>query len=375
MKETNHRLLFNNSQNMHQLKDESINLIVTSPPYPMIEMWDNLFSNQNTKIEKLLKETNGKEAFELMHRELDQVWTECYRILKNGSFLCINIGDATRKIGDDFRLYSNHFRILQSCHQIGFDILPVILWRKQTNAPNKFMGSGMLPAGAYVTLEHEYILILRKGSKREFKDKVDKEIRQESAFFWEERNNWFSDIWDFKGIKQQLTNGKTRNRSAAYPFELAYRLINMYSVKGDTILDPFLGTGTTTIASIASERNSIGFDIDSHFREEILTSVQSACQVINQYIKERLEKHLKFVRKYQSEKKLLKYENELYKFPVMTKQEVNLKLNYVKELSLKQGNTITALYSDKEFQEIFSSINFTGYKSNSNIPKQMELVI
>ncbi|MDH4129251.1 MAG: site-specific DNA-methyltransferase, partial [Spirochaetota bacterium] len=265
-----------------------------------------------------------------------------------GNFACINIGDATRKIGDDFKLYSNHFRILQSCHQIGFDILPVILWKKQTNSPNKFMGSGMLPAGAYVTLEHEYILILRKGSKRKFKSNNDKENRQKSAFFWEERNNWFSDIWDFKGIKQQLNNGKTRNRSAAFPFELAYRLINMYSVKGDIVLDPFLGTGTTTIASIASERNSIGFDIDSHFRDEIFLSIQSACKFINSYIHERLEKHLKFVEKCQLEKKKLKYENEFYQFPIMTKQEIKLKLNYVKELSLHKDDSIIALYSDKK---------------------------
>ena len=80
-------------------------------------------------------------------------------------------------------------------HRLGFQSIPLILWRKQTNAPNKFMGSGMLPAGAYVTLEHEYILVLRKGSKREFKKAEEKRNRHESAIFWEERNIWYSDIW------------------------------------------------------------------------------------------------------------------------------------------------------------------------------------
>ena len=106
-----------------------------------------------------------------------------FRVLKNGRFACINIGDATRKIRDDFCLYPNHARILNYLLDIGFSALPDILWRKQANAPNKFMGSGMLPAGAYVTLEHEYILIVRKGSKREFKTEDEKENRREVLCF------------------------------------------------------------------------------------------------------------------------------------------------------------------------------------------------
>ena len=86
-----------------------------------------------------------------------------------------------------------------------------------------------------------------------------------SAFFWEERNRWFSDVWDFKGTVQGLDHGDLRSRSGAYPLELAFRLINMYSLYEDTVLDPFLGTGTTTLASIACGRNSIGIEIDRAF--------------------------------------------------------------------------------------------------------------
>jgi len=132
----------------------------------MIEMWDEIFSKQKPSIGKALRRKDGNQAFELMNRELDRVWKEVYRVLKDGGFACINIGNATRKIGEEFRLYSNHSRILEYCLKLGFSSLPEILWRKQTNAPNKFMGSGMLPAGAYVTLEHEHILVLRKGNKR-----------------------------------------------------------------------------------------------------------------------------------------------------------------------------------------------------------------
>lgn len=153
---------------MKELPAESVDLIVTSPPYPMIEMWDEIFSDLNPLISEALNKLAGMQAYALMHQELDSVWDEVYRVLKEGRFVCINIGDATRTINGDFQLYTNHSRINNYLQQLGFSSLPAILWRKQANAPNKFMGSGMLPAGAYVTLEHEYILIARKGSKREF---------------------------------------------------------------------------------------------------------------------------------------------------------------------------------------------------------------
>ena len=133
----------------------------------------------------------------------------------------------------------------------------------------------MLPAGAYVTLEHEYILILRKGTKREFNKAEERQNRRESAIFWEERNAWFSDVWmDVKGTGQELFKKATRSRSAAFPFEVAYRLINMFSVRGDTVLDPFLGTGTTTAAAMACGRHSLGFELDANFLGKIPKSSQ-----------------------------------------------------------------------------------------------------
>ncbi len=177
---TEHRIIMGDAGKILDMPEGSIDLVVTSPPYPMIEMWDALFCSRNTEIDRNLKGRSGMQAFELMHRDLDTVWKQIYRVLKPGGFACINIGDATRKIGDDFCLYANHARILQCLMKLGFSVLPDILWRKQTNSPTKFMGSGMLPAGAYVTLEHEYILIVRKGSKREFLKKEEKNNRRQS---------------------------------------------------------------------------------------------------------------------------------------------------------------------------------------------------
>ena len=308
-----------------EIEDESVDLIVTSPPYPMVEMWDTIFSNQEKQIPKCLSEGQGRKAFELMHEVLDKAWTESYRVLKPGGIACINIGDATRTLNGDFQLYSNHSRILHSCLNLGFASLPDILWRKPTNAPNKFMGSGMLPVGAYVTYEHEYILILRKGDRREFKAVKEKEIRRRSAFFWEERNVWFSDVWfDIRGTGQNLVEKATRQRSAAFPFELAHRLICMFSINGDVVLDPFVGTGTTLAASLASGRGGIGIEIDNTLIPSICSLLQSMPSVANAYNRQRLLRHTKFVAKRTEEKGPLKYSNIYHGFPVMTAQEKEL---------------------------------------------------
>lgn len=215
-----------------------------------------------------------------------------------GGIACINIGDATRSIENNFSLYPNHFVVINAFREWGMVNLPNIIWRKQTNAPNKFMGAGMLPAGAYVTLEHEWILIFRKERKREFIINAEKSKRRESAFFWEERNIWFSDLWDLKGTRQVLEKNASRGRSAAFPYELAYRLINMYSLKEDLVLDPFLGTGTTMIASIMSQRNSIGYEMDPKFFDLVNNNVvETPAEFHRDIVVKRLKSHREFIKK------------------------------------------------------------------------------
>jgi len=331
---------------MRAIPSSSVHLAVTSPPYPMIEMWDDLFSRQDGNIRKALQHKDGDKAFELMHRQLDRTWQELHRILISGGFACINIGDATRTIGDEFRLYSNHTRILAALIQAGFSALPLILWRKPTNAPNKFMGSGMLPAGAYVTLEHEYILILRKGSKREFDSVGEKQTRRESALFWEERNNWFSDVWlGLIGTQQKMKKNTTRLRSGAFPFELAYRLVNMYSAKGDTVVDPFLGTGTTMWSAMASGRNCVGYEIEAGFRDHLLSQKDTVVAVSNDQIRQRLQSHLDYIESRADDKGKFKYLNKHYKFPVMTRQEIELFFNPLQSLELIDEHTMEVIYT------------------------------
>jgi len=358
---TDHTFVFQAADDLSLLGDGSVDLVVTSPPYPMIGMWDDQFASRDRGIAEAISDGRGNDAFELMHRQLDRVWGECARVAKEGGFVCVNIGDATRTIGNNFRLYTNHSRITAGLERLGFQSLPPVIWRKQTNGPNKFMGSGMLPSGAYVTLEHEYILVFRRGNKRVF-DAAERQERQRSAFFWEERNLWFSDLWDLKGTRQSLVNSDARQRSGAYPFELAFRLINMYSQQGEIVLDPFAGTGTTAIAAIASGRRSVNVEIEAALASTIDETILAASEWINERQIRRYEEHLEFVRRFRDEKgRLPGYQNERHECPVMTRQERYLTLPRVEHIArtgegryeithgiLERGTTIGAPISGIE---------------------------
>lgn len=343
---TIHNIYIGDARQMDKTGVESVNIVVTSPPYPMIEMWDECFSLQDNNIGNTISNAPD-EAFELMHLQLDKVWRRCYDVLKEGGFLCINIGDATRTVNGKFKLYNNHTRISDFCNSIGFTTLPNIIWRKQTNAPNKFMGSGMLPCGAYVTLEHEWILLFRKGDKRHYKTSSEKHERMESSFFWEERNVWFSDVWDVKGTKQKIVHSDSRKRSAAYPFEIPFRLINMFSQKGDVVLDPFLGTGTTMQAALMCGRNSEGYELDSGLKGLIEHGLKSMdVDMCNNNIKQRFDRHVAFVEERKRQGKEVKHFNHHLNVPVMTGQEERIAFNFLTSIYKTSEGNYAAEYEE-----------------------------
>jgi len=267
---TQHRVILGSSQQMSELADGSVQLMITSPPYPMIEMWDDLFAGADPKIAELwrkLKAGGGEETvaqiYDAMHGYLGEVWRETFRVLIDGGIACINIGDATRRLNGKFKLFPNHARVTEICEKIGFTALPYILWKKPTNKPSykgkgAFLGSGFLPPNAYVTLDCEFILLFRKGNLRKFPPHDPK--RYGSAFTKPQRDEWFSQIWTLKGTRQTL--GELERRTAAFPDEIAERLIRMFSIEGDTVLDPFLGSGTTVKAAMQNGRNSVGYELD-----------------------------------------------------------------------------------------------------------------
>lgn len=343
---TKHKTYTGDARLMNNTPVNSVNIVVTSPPYPMIEMWDECFAGQDAEIGEIIKEMPDR-AFELMHQQLDKVWLRCYDVLKDGGFLCVNIGDATRTINGKFKLYNNHTRISDFCNSIGFTTLPNIIWRKQTNAPNKFMGSGMLPCGAYVTLEHEWILLFRKGDKRQYKTRDQKHERMESSFFWEERNVWFSDVWEVKGTKQKMERSASRERSAAYPFEIPFRLINMFSQKGDVVLDPFLGTGTTMQAALVCGRNSEGYEIDPSLKELIERGIATMdIDLCNHFIKQRFDRHVSFIDDRKKQGKEVKHFNSVLNVPVMTGQEEEITFNYITSIHKTNDGFYEANYED-----------------------------
>jgi DNA modification methylase len=344
--ETTHRVYYADARHMAAIGDDSVNLVVTSPPYPMIKMWDALFSRQDPEIAQALERGRPREMFARMHALLDPVWDEVFRVLRPGGFACINIGDAVRSFEGEFGLYANHVRILDHLQTIGFTCLPDILWRKPTNAPTKFMGSGMLPAGAYVTLEHEYILIVRKSGRRRFTPE-EQQRRRSSAIFWEERNRFFSDIWtDLRGTVQALNQDGARARSAAFPFELAYRLILMYAIKGDTVLDPFWGTGTTTLAAATAGRRSIGYEIETSLVRPATRLDRAAQTAMQDVLRARLEQHVQFARDWEARQGPLKYRNSHYGFGVMTRQEQALFLDRPCRFEPRAPEEIVVGYDD-----------------------------
>ncbi len=283
MHPTQHQIILGSSQQMLELADSSVHLMVTSPPYPMIQMWDTLFADEDPKIAQLWQQLNDTcqeatvmQIYEAMHQNLAKVWSETFRVLVDGGIACINIGDATRSVNGKFRLFPNHSKIIEHCEQTGFTTLPYILWKKPTTKPQykgkgAFLGSGFLPPNAYVTLDCEFILIFRKGKLRHFPPHDPN--RYDSAITKKQRDQYFTQIWTVTGTRQ--TASQLERRTAAYPDEIAERLIKMFSVKGDTVLDPFLGSGTTTKAAMQNERNSIGYETDQNLLPTITKKIDN----------------------------------------------------------------------------------------------------
>jgi DNA modification methylase len=336
--ETTHRIVIGDAREL-DLPSDSVDLVVTSPPYPMIEMWDDVFAALDPEIGTALDSEAGDRAFELMHDVLDSVWAEVERVLVPGGIAAINVGDATRNL-ERFRQYPNAAEITSRFRDLGFDILPDILWRKPANSGAKFMGSGMIPPNAYPTLEHESILLFRNGERRSFPTGADR--RYESAYFWEERNRWFSDLWtEVRGTGQNLDEG-VRDRSGAFPVEIPLRLVRMFSVYGDTVLDPFWGTGTTSLAAMLSGRHSVGYERDPDLRAAFDDRIDGLADRSDTRARKRLERHREWVERHRSEGGDLDYEAVHYDTPVRTKQERNLRLYTVASVSeTDAGYTVT----------------------------------
>jgi site-specific DNA-methyltransferase (adenine-specific) len=244
-----HKIIIGDSRQMKEIADNSVHLIITSPPYWQLK--DYGIENQ----------IGFNDSYEQYINNLNLVWNECYRVLHNGCRLCVNIGDqfARSVYYGRYKIIPIRTEIIKFCENIGFDYMGAIIWQKPTTMNTTggatVMGSFPYPRNGIIKIDYEFILIFKKSG---IPPKVLRELKEKSKLSKEEWNEYFSGHWNFNGEKQI-------EHLAMFPEELPKRLIKMFSFIEDTILDPFLGSGTTILAAKNLNRNSIGYEINEKF--------------------------------------------------------------------------------------------------------------
>lgn len=248
---TLHKLINGDARDLSFLDDESVHLVVTSPPY-----WNLKRYNENPD------QLGHIQDYETFLAELQKVWRQVFRVLVPGGRLVCVVGDvcvARRDFGRHL-VFPLHADICVMCRRIGFDNLNPIIWHKIANASyevtngSKFLGKPYEP-NAIIKNDMEFILMQRKpGGYR----KPTNSQREESRITKGEFDRWFQQIWNIPGAS-------TKQHPAPFPLELAIRIVRMFSFTGDTVLDPFCGSGTTLIAALRTRRNSIGVEIDPEY--------------------------------------------------------------------------------------------------------------
>lgn len=243
------KIIIGDSRKMIEVEKDSVDLVVTSPPYWYIK---------NYEIEGQIG--YGQSLHEYL-KSLYVVWKECFRVLKPGARLCINIGDQFLRsiVYGRYKIAPLHSEFIVQCEKIGFDYMGSIIWQKKTTMNTtggaNVMGSYPYPPSGLVEIDYEFILIFKKPGK---KVAPSKEIKEESKLTKDEWKEYFSGHWNFPGERQI-------DHEAMFPEELPKRLIRMFTFVGDVVLDPFLGSGTTIKAALNLERNSIGYEINEKF--------------------------------------------------------------------------------------------------------------
>lgn len=247
--ETRHKILIADSRSMPEMENGCVQLIITSPPYWQLKDYD---SSQQIGFD---------DTYEEYINNLNLVWMECFRVLHPGCRLCINIGDqfARSVYYGRYKIIPIRTEIIKFCETIGFDYMGAIIWQKVTTCNTtggaSIMGSYPYPRNGIVKIDYEFILLFKKPGHP---PKVNKAVKEKSKLSIDEWNEYYSGHLNFPGKKQD-------SHLAMFPEELPRRLIKMFSFVGETVLDPFLGSGTTTLAAKNLHRNSIGYEINESF--------------------------------------------------------------------------------------------------------------
>lgn len=248
---TTHRLILGDSRNLSRIKDKSVHLIITSPPYWQLKDYGN-----DGQI-------GFHDSYESYINSLNTVWAECYRVLHDGCRLCINIGDqfARSVYYGRYKVIPIRTEIIRFCETLGMDYMGAVIWQKQTTmnttGGGAVMGSFPYPRNGILKIDYEFILIFKKQGKAPMPTLDQKKLSEMTKEEW---NTYFASHWHFGGAKQD-------GHIAVFPEELPHRLIKMFSFAGETVFDPFMGSGTTALAAYNLQRNSIGYEINPDFRQ------------------------------------------------------------------------------------------------------------
>jgi len=350
---TTHKIINEDSRQMNELKDRSVHLIITSPPY-----WQLKDYGTDNQI-------GFNDSYENYINNLNLVWAECYRVLHDGCRLCINIGDqfARSVYYGRYKVIPIHSEIIRFCETVGFDFMGQIIWQKQTtmntSGGGAVMGSFPHPRNGIVKLDFEYILLFKKQGNA---PKPTQEQKNNAVMTNEEWNTYFNGHWYFNGAKQD-------KHLAMFPEELPARLIKMFSFPCETVLDPFMGSGTTALVAKKLNRNSIGYEINPEFIPIIKEKIggnNAFMQVETEIIE-------------QSERKI-DFENLPYQFIDVHKLDKKIdvkKLQYGSKIDAESSNKREELFSVKEIisPELLKLNNdlivrLIGIKQNSQINGQ-----
>jgi site-specific DNA-methyltransferase (adenine-specific) len=286
-------IIIGDSRRMEELKDENVHLIITSPPYWQLKDYGN-----GSQI-------GFNDSYEDYINNLNLVWKECYRVLHEGCRLCVNIGDqfARSVYYGRYKIIPIREEIIKFCETIGFDYMGAIIWQKVTTCNTTggatIMGSFPYPRNGIIKLDYEFILIFKKLGDP---PKVSRDLREKSKLTLEEWNEYFYGHWNFSGERQD-------KHLAMFPEELPRRLIKMFSFVGDTVLDPFLGSGTTCLAARNLGRDSVGYEINQDFLPAIKEKLD-------------IEKRGKDFEVIFQKKKSINYKEEIQKLPYIFRDPV-----------------------------------------------------
>ena len=356
-----HLIINGDSRQMDHLENGSVQLAITSPPYWQLKDYGTT------------EQIGFFESYESYINNLNLVWKECYRVLEDGCRLCINIGDqfARAVYYGRYKVIPIRTEIIKFCEAIGFDYMGAIIWQKRTTTNTSggasLMGSYPFPRNGVISIDYEFILLFKKLGKPR---KVEKEIKEQSRMTKEEWKEYFNGHWNFGGARQD-------GHIAMFPEELPKRLIKMFSFANETVLDPFAGSGTTSLAAHNLGRNSVGFELNPEFIPFVEKKLASAeFEIQKQVLKTDFEKakaELPYIFKdFHNLKNKIDPRKKQFGSKINSKSEQREEYFSVKEiisptlLKLKNGETIRLLGLQEKKGAQEAAIDFLKLKTGKS---------